>query len=142
MDKLNVRRAHLYPRVSEHMPEIIEMVQTLIEKGFAYVVDGDVYYSVEKFGDYGKLSGRSLDDMKAGARVDVDERKNHPMDFALWKSRQTRRTLLESPWGKGRPGWHIECSAMSQKYLGSRFRFSRWGQRPYLSPSRKRDCPV
>ncbi len=123
MDKLNIRRAHLYPRVSDHMPEIIAMVATLIEKGFAYVVDGDVYYSVEKFDDYGKLSGRGLDDMKAGARVDVDERKNHPMDFALWKSAKPGEPSWASPWGQGRPGWHIECSAMSQKYLGAGFDF-------------------
>jgi cysteinyl-tRNA synthetase len=123
MDKLNIRRAHLYPRVSEHMAEIIEMIETLIQKGFAYAVDGDVYYSVDKFADYGKLSGRSLDDMKAGARVDVDERKSHPMDFALWKSAKPGEPFWESPWGKGRPGWHIECSAMSLKYLGEGFDF-------------------
>ena len=123
MDRLNVRRAHLYPRVSEHMTEIIAMVATLIEKGFAYVVDGDVYYSVEKFSDYGKLSGRTLDDMKAGARVDVDERKQHPMDFALWKSAKPGEPSWASPWGQGRPGWHIECSAMSKKYLGEGFDF-------------------
>ncbi|MDR3590110.1 MAG: cysteine--tRNA ligase [Negativicutes bacterium] len=123
MDKLNIRRAQLYPRVSEHMAEIVEMVATLIEKGFAYVVDGDVYYSVEKFDEYGKLSGRNLDDMKAGARVDIDERKNHPMDFALWKSAKPGEPSWTSPWGQGRPGWHIECSAMSQKYLGAGFDF-------------------
>ncbi|WP_312563408.1 class I tRNA ligase family protein, partial [Anaerospora sp.] len=86
MDKLGIRQAHLYPRVSEHIPEIINMVKTLVDKGAAYEVDGDVYYSVADFEDYGKLSGRTLDDMQAGARVDVDERKKHPMDFALWKS--------------------------------------------------------
>jgi cysteinyl-tRNA synthetase len=123
MDKLNIRRAHLYPRVSEHMAEIVEMVQTLVAKGFAYVVDGDVYYAVEKFADYGKLSGRGLEDMKAGARVDIDERKNHPMDFALWKSAKPGEPSWDSPWGQGRPGWHIECSAMSQKYLGEGFDF-------------------
>lgn len=123
MDKLNIRRAHLYPRVSEHMKEIIEMVDTLIGKGYAYEVDGDVYYSVEKFDEYGKLSGRDLEDMKAGARVDVDERKNHPMDFALWKSAKPGEPAWDSPWGKGRPGWHIECSAMSLKYLGTEFDF-------------------
>lgn len=123
MDKLNIRRAHLYPRVSDHMKEIIEMVDTLIRKGYAYEVDGDVYYSVEKFDEYGKLSGRDLEDMKAGARVDVDERKNHPMDFALWKSAKPGEPAWDSPWGKGRPGWHIECSAMSLKYLGTEFDF-------------------
>lgn len=123
MDKLNVIRANRYPRVSEHMAEIIEMVKTLEEKGFAYEVDGDVYYSVEKFNGYGKLSGRELTDMKAGARVDVDERKHHAMDFALWKSAKPGEPAWDSPWGKGRPGWHIECSAMSLKYLGNSFDF-------------------
>lgn len=123
MDKLNIRRAHVYPKVSEHIPDIVAMVKKLIDKGFAYAVDGDVYYSVEKFPGYGKLSGRSLDDMKAGARVDVDERKIHPMDFALWKSAKPGEPSWESPWGQGRPGWHIECSVMSYKYLGSSFDF-------------------
>ncbi|MEA4834645.1 MAG: cysteine--tRNA ligase [Anaeromusa sp.] len=123
MDKLNVRRAAIYPKVSTHMQEIIDMVTKLVKDGFAYVVDGDVYYAVEKFADYGKLSGRSLDDMKAGARVEVDERKNHPMDFALWKSAKPGEPSWESPWGAGRPGWHIECSAMSHKYLGEQFDF-------------------
>lgn len=123
MDKLNIRRAHVYPKVSEHIPDIIAMVSTLVDKGIAYAVDGDVYYSVEKFSDYGKLSGRSLEDMKAGARVDVDERKNHPMDFALWKSAKPGEPSWDSPWGQGRPGWHIECSVMSYKYLGSSFDF-------------------
>lgn len=123
MDKLNVIRANRYPRVSEHMTEIIEMVKTLEEKGFAYEVDGDVYYSVEKFDGYGKLSGRELTDMKAGARVDVNERKHHAMDFALWKSAKPGEPAWDSPWGKGRPGWHIECSAMSLKYLGNSFDF-------------------
>ena len=123
MDKLNVRRAAIYPKVSTHMQEIIDMVAKLVKDGFAYVVDGDVYYAVEKFADYGKLSGRSLDDMKAGARVEVDERKNHPMDFALWKSAKPGEPSWESPWGAGRPGWHIECSAMSHKYLGEQFDF-------------------
>ncbi|EGO62755.1 cysteine--tRNA ligase [Acetonema longum] len=123
MDPLRIRRATVYPRVSEHMPQIIDMVQTLINKGYAYLADGDVYYSVEKFHDYGKLSGRSLDDMKAGARVEVDERKRHPMDFALWKSVKPGEPSWDSPWGPGRPGWHIECSAMSFHYLGKSFDF-------------------
>ncbi len=123
MDKLNIRRAHLYPTVSDHMGDIIAMVEKLVAKGFAYVVDGDVYFSVEKFAGYGKLSGRSLDDMKAGARVEVDERKRHPMDFALWKSAKPGEPSWPSPWGPGRPGWHIECSAMAAKYLGHGFDF-------------------
>lgn len=123
MDKLNILRADIYPTVSEHMTEIIALVQGLVDKGYAYIVDGDVYYSVEKFDDYGKLSGRDIEDMKAGARVDVDERKQHPMDFALWKSAKPGEPAWGSPWGKGRPGWHIECSAMSLKYLGNSFDF-------------------
>lgn len=123
MDKLNVRRAHVYPRVSTHMQDIIDMVKILEEKGYAYNVDGDVYYRVEKFEDYGKLSGRTLEDMQAGARVDVDTRKENPMDFALWKSAKPGEPYWESPWGHGRPGWHIECSAMSYKYLGESFDF-------------------
>lgn len=123
MDALNVRRADVYPRVSDTIPEIIEMVQGLVDKGYAYVVDGDVFYSVEKFKGYGKLSGRSLDDMMAGARVEVDERKQNPMDFAVWKSAKPGEPFWESPWGNGRPGWHIECSAMSLKYLGRTFDF-------------------
>lgn len=123
MDKLNVKRADNYPTVSEHMDDIIKIIDTLISKGFAYVIDGDVYYSVNKFKHYGKLSGRNLEDMKAGARVDVDERKEHPMDFALWKSAKPGEPSWTSPWGEGRPGWHIECSAMSLKYLGETFDF-------------------
>ena len=123
MDSLNVRRVNLYPRVSGHMPEIIDMVTTLVDKGHAYVVDGDVYFSVQDFPAYGHLSGRSLEDMKAGARVEVDDRKRHPMDFALWKSAKPGEPFWDSPWGPGRPGWHIECSAMSYKYLGCGFDF-------------------
>ena len=99
------------------------MVRVLVDNGHAYVMDGDVYFSVQDFETYGKLSGRSLDDMKAGARVEVDDRKRHPMDFALWKSAKPGEPSWESPWGAGRPGWHIECSAMSHKYLGCGFDF-------------------
>lgn len=120
-DALNVMRADVHPRVTEHMDEIVAMVKTLIEKGYAYVVDGDVFFEVLKFPDYGKLSGRSLDEMLAGARVEVDRRKRHPMDFALWKAARPGEPSWDSPWGKGRPGWHIECSAMSLKYLGEGF---------------------
>ena len=123
MDRLNVRRADEYPRVSEHMPEIIEMVDTLVKKGFAYVVEGDVYFAVDKFSGYGKLSGRNIEDMQAGARIDIDERKKNPLDFALWKTAKPGEPFWESPWGNGRPGWHIECSAMSIKYLGDTFDF-------------------
>ena len=123
MDKLHVKRAHIYPRVSEHIPDIIHTVQELINNGYGYVVDGDVYYRVERFSHYGELSGRKLDDMMAGARVDVDERKENPMDFALWKSAKPGEPSWDSPWGKGRPGWHIECSTMSTKYLGNTLDF-------------------
>ncbi len=123
MDALNVRRADVYPRVSETIHEIIEMVQGLVDKGFAYELEGDVYYSVEAFREYGKLSGRNLEDMMAGARVEVDDRKKNPMDFALWKAAKPGEPYWESPWGQGRPGWHIECSAMSLKYLGKTFDF-------------------
>ena len=124
MDALNVRRADFYPKVSETMDDIIKMIQTLVDKNFAYVLDsGDVYYSVEADKSYGKLSGRKLSDMLAGARVEVDDRKRHPMDFALWKAAKPGEPFWESPWGKGRPGWHIECSTMSLKYLGEQFDF-------------------
>ena len=124
MDALNVRRADVFPRVSETMEDIIRMIETLIARGYAYVTEaGDVYYRVEAFVHYGRLSGRSLDDMEAGARVEVNETKEHPMDFALWKAAKPGEPSWESPWGQGRPGWHIECSAMSVKYLGDAFDF-------------------
>lgn len=118
MDGLNILRADVNPRATEVMPEIITMVQGLIQKDHAYAVDGDVYFRVTSFPDYGKLSRRSLDQMEAGARIEVDARKEHPMDFALWKTAKVGEPSWDSPWGKGRPGWHIECSAMSMKYLG------------------------
>ena len=124
MDALNVRRADVFPRVSETMEDIQRMIGTLIERGYAYVTEtGDVYYRVEAFDHYGCLSGRSLDDMEAGARVEVNTAKEHPMDFALWKAAKPGEPSWESPWGQGRPGWHIECSAMSVKYLGDAFDF-------------------
>lgn len=120
-DALNVHRADNHPKVSEHIPEIIKMVEALVQNGSAYVVDGDVYFEVRKFDGYGKLSGRTLEDMQAGARVEVDVRKRDPMDFALWKAAKPGEPSWDSPWGPGRPGWHIECSAMSLKYLGTNF---------------------
>jgi cysteinyl-tRNA synthetase len=119
--KLGVLPADKYPKVSEHIPEIIEMVRVLVDKGYAYVLNGDVYYEVAKFIDYGKLSGRNLEEMQAGARVEVNESKKDPMDFALWKAAKPGEIFWDSPWGPGRPGWHIECSAMSLKYLGGGF---------------------
>jgi len=121
MDKLGIQRAHIYPRVTEHIREIITMIESLIAKDHAYVVDGDVYFSIDSFREYGKLSGRALTDMQAGARVEVDERKRNLMDFALWKKAKVEEIAWESPWGLGRPGWHIECSVMSLKYLGESF---------------------
>lgn len=115
---LNVLPATVYPRATQEIPHIIEMVQGLIERGHAYVVNGDVYFSVTSQPGYGKLSGRRLEEMQAGARVEVDERKRHPMDFALWKASKPGEPAWDSPWGKGRPGWHIECSAMSFYHLG------------------------
>lgn len=118
---LGVRPATIHPKVSEHLPEIIEMIQGIIDNGYGYSIDGDVYFSVSKFCGYGKLSGRKLEDMQAGARINVDDRKEHPMDFALWKTAKPGEPSWDSPWGKGRPGWHIECSAMAKKYLGMGF---------------------
>jgi cysteinyl-tRNA synthetase len=109
------------PKATEHVQEIIDLVSRLIDKGIAYPAGGDVYFGVDKFPEYLRLSKRSLDDMLAGARIEVDERKRHPMDFALWKEAKPGEPYWESPWGKGRPGWHIECSAMSMKYLGESF---------------------
>jgi cysteinyl-tRNA synthetase len=106
------------PRATEHIPEMIQLISTLVEKGSAYQSGGDVFFSVERFKDYGKLSKRNLEEMQAGARVEVDEKKENPLDFALWKASKPGEPSWESPWGKGRPGWHIECSVMSQKYLG------------------------
>ena len=115
---LNILPATLNPRATREMDEIIRFITDLIEKGYAYEASGDVYYRVEKKVDYGKLSGRKLDDMRAGARIEVDDRKENPMDFALWKAAKEGEPAWDSPWGKGRPGWHIECSAMSGAHLG------------------------
>ncbi len=121
MAVLGVEAPTVTPRATEHMPEMIALIGALVEKGFAYASDGDVYFAVDKFRQYGGLSGRNLDEMLAGARVDVNDRKKNPMDFALWKASKEGEPFWESPWGKGRPGWHIECSAMSRRYLGDTF---------------------
>jgi len=121
MDRLGVSRADFEPRATEHISEMIEIIKGLEDKGQAYAVDGDVYFRVASFPDYGKLSKRNLDDLKAGARVEVDERKADPLDFALWKSSKPGEPAWDSPWGPGRPGWHIECSAMSFKHLSQTF---------------------
>lgn len=123
MDALHIRRADIYPYVSKHMEDIIDMVKTLIEKGHAYVLGNDVYYDISTFKDYCKLSGRKVEDMLAGARVMVNTAKRNPGDFALWKGAKPGEPFWESPWGNGRPGWHIECSVMSTHYLGATFDF-------------------
>ncbi len=120
MDALGVH-VDRFARVTDHIPDILAMIATLVDKGFAYPLDGDVYFSVESKSDYGKLAGRTLGEMRAGARVAVDARKRHPMDFALWKGAKPGEPSWPSPWGPGRPGWHIECSAMSLRYLGNGF---------------------
>jgi cysteinyl-tRNA synthetase len=118
LNDLHILPATVYPRATHEIPYIIKLITQLGEEGYAYEVDGDIYFRVSKDKDYGKLSSRHLEDMQAGSRVEVDERKEHPMDFALWKSSKPGEPAWESPWGMGRPGWHIECSAMSMHHLG------------------------
>ncbi len=115
---MNIREATTHPKATENIGEIIDIVSTLIEKGYAYEANGDVYFSTKKFSEYGKLSHQPLEDLEAGARINVGEVKREPMDFALWKSAKPGEPYWESPWGHGRPGWHIECSAMVRRYLG------------------------
>ena len=119
MDALNVKRAHIYPKATEEIAAIIEVISELVQKGHAYEAKGDVYFRVQSKTDYGKLSHRNLDGMMAGARIEVEEAKEHPLDFALWKAAKPGEPSWPSPWGPGRPGWHIECSAMSLRYLGN-----------------------
>ncbi len=121
MDALGTLRPDIEPKATEHIAEMIALIQELIDKGMAYPADGDVYFRVEQFNGYGQLSGRGLEDMQAGARVEINDRKQHPMDFVLWKGAKPGEPKWTSPWGDGRPGWHIECSAMSRKYLGDTF---------------------
>ncbi len=116
---MNVREATVHPKATENIDEIINIISTLIEKGYAYAVDGDVYFSPKKFDEYGKLSHQPLEELEAGARINVEEIKREPMDFALWKGAKPGEPYWESPWGHGRPGWHIECSAMVRRYLGT-----------------------
>ena len=118
IEKLNIKKATLYPKATEHMDEIIEMIKMLVDKDFAYVKDGDVFYNVVKFPHYGKLSGKKIEDLESGARIEINVNKRNPLDFALWKKAKPNEPYWDSPWGKGRPGWHIECSAMSMKHLG------------------------
>ena len=118
---LGVLAPEVEPKATEHVPEMILLIERLVARGYAYVVDGDVYFEVRRFPGYGKLSGKNLDDLMVGARVEVDERKRDPRDFALWKGAKPGEPAWDSPWGPGRPGWHIECSAMSIRYLGESF---------------------
>ncbi len=119
--KLKIRKADIYPRATAHIKDIIKVIQALIGKGFAYNRDGNVFYNVSRFEGYGKLSGKKLDELEAGARIEINEEKNNPLDFALWKKAKEGEPYWDSPWGKGRPGWHIECSVMSCKHLGETF---------------------
>lgn len=115
---LGIRKATVHPRVTDVMDDIIKYVQDLVDGGYAYELNGDVYFEVDKFKDYGKLSNKNIDELEAGARIGVNEQKKSPMDFALWKAKKEGEIAWDSPWGEGRPGWHIECSVMSTKYLG------------------------
>jgi cysteinyl-tRNA synthetase len=128
MDHLGVARPDIEPKATEHIPEMIDMITTLIDEGRAYEAGGDVYYIVDSFPEYGKLSKRNIEDMKAGARISVNEQKINPMDFVLWKAAKPGEPSWSSPWGEGRPGWHIECSAMSKRYLGETFDIHGGGQ--------------
>ncbi|RKX40328.1 MAG: cysteine--tRNA ligase, partial [Thermotogae bacterium] len=119
IDSLGVRQPNFSPKTSDFVKDIVEAIEVLIEKGYAYVSQGDVYFSVRKFERYGELSHRNLDEMRSGARIEISDKKKDPMDFALWKSSKGNEPYWESPWGRGRPGWHIECSVMSTKLLGS-----------------------
>ena len=115
---LGIKKATVHPRATENIDEIISIIKTLEDKGYAYNVDGDVYFSVKKFKEYGKLSHQPLENLELGARIEVGDKKKDPMDFAVWKAQKPGEPAWESPWGMGRPGWHIECSAMATKYLG------------------------
>ncbi|MBE7048549.1 MAG: cysteine--tRNA ligase [Ruminococcaceae bacterium] len=125
---LSIREASVHPRATENIDAIIDTIKTLIDKGYAYEAEGDVYFETRRFAEYGKLSGQPLEDLAAGARIGIDERKKNPMDFALWKNKKEGEPAWESPWGEGRPGWHIECSAMVNRYLGETIDIHSGGQ--------------
>jgi cysteinyl-tRNA synthetase len=127
-EALGVQKASVHPRVTENIDDIIRFIQKLIDKGYAYAVDGNVYFDTSKFEDYGKLSKQNIEDLEAGARIEVDDVKKNPMDFVLWKSRKEGEIGWETPWGEGRPGWHIECSVMATKYLGETIDIHAGGQ--------------
>ncbi|MBI1933762.1 MAG: cysteine--tRNA ligase [Ignavibacteriales bacterium] len=118
IEKLRIEKADVYPMATEHITEILDLIKKLVDKDFAYNVEGNVFYDVNKFSEYGKLSGKNLADLEAGARIEINEEKKNPLDFALWKKAKPNEPFWESPWGNGRPGWHVECSAMSMKHLG------------------------
>ncbi len=128
VETLGVKKATHHPRVTDTMDEIIEFIKGLIDKGYAYTVDGDVYFKPRKFEDYGKLSAQSIEELRSGARIQIGEKKEDPLDFALWKKAKEDEIAWDSPWGKGRPGWHIECSAMAKKYLGETIDIHAGGQ--------------
>ena len=128
IEPLNISDDIIRPKVTENMPEIIEIIKKLIDEGFAYEKDGNVFFEVKKFEEYGSLSNQKIDELEIGARVDIMEEKNNPLDFALWKRKKEGEPYWESPWGQGRPGWHIECSAMAKKYLGDTFDIHGGGQ--------------
>jgi cysteinyl-tRNA synthetase len=128
MASLGIRAPDVEPKATEHVPQMLELIERLLKRGIAYVLEGDVYFEVRRFPTYGKLSGKNLDELEAGARVDVDERKRDPLDFALWKAAKPGEPSWPSPWGPGRPGWHIECSAMAMQYLGETFDFHGGGE--------------
>lgn len=128
MDALGIGRADIEPKATDHIEEMISLISDLVRKGYAYESNGDVYFEVRKFKPYGKLSGRSMDELQSGARVEINEQKKDPLDFALWKKSKPNEPSWDSPWGKGRPGWHIECSAMSRKYFGGTFDIHAGGQ--------------
>lgn len=127
-DSLNIERATINPRATEFMEEIIQFVKELVDKGYAYEIEGDVYFNTKKFNGYGKLSGQNVEDLQAGARINIDERKKDAMDFAIWKSQKPGEPAWESPWGMGRPGWHIECSCMAHNLLGDTIDIHAGGQ--------------
>ena len=134
MEALGVARPTFTPRATENIDGMIRLVEELLEKELAYPAGGDIFYSVERFPGYGKLSGRNLDDMLAGARIDVNETKRNPLDFVLWKASKEGEPWWESPWGRGRPGWHLECSVMSRRYLGETFDIHGGGRGPDFPP--------
>ncbi|MBU0742968.1 cysteine--tRNA ligase [bacterium] len=138
-EALNIQPAHEYPLVTGHIPEIVAFIEGLVAKGHAYAAAGDVYFRVRSYDDYGFLSGRHVDDMRSGVRVEVGDNKEDPLDFALWKNAALGEPGWDSPWGRGRPGWHIECSVMSTKFLGNHFDFH-GGGRDLLFPHHENEC--